>query len=221
MRSEHAAGVPQRPLFCGCADRGMRPDAAAKLHASSFGHAAFSREHAMRKLILLLTAATGLTIAGTMIGEHSLVAVVAPIGVQAAADEPAVMETVQFDWQGGRYCWHNGWQSPGWYWCGYHWGRGSDWGGPVGCTVGADRQFTFVVQEATVQEQTGQEAAAQEATAQEEIAPVGGGGNRIVRRDTRSLLPAVKPGVFRISDRQRGVELDRSLYLPIQHCDGC
>jgi hypothetical protein len=180
----------------------------------------------MRKLILLLTAATGLTIAGTMIGEHSLAAVVAPIGVQAAADEPAVMETVQFDWQGGRYCWHNGWQSPGWYWCGYHCGRGFAWGGPVGCTVGADWQFMFVVPEATVQEQTGQEATVQEqtgqeATAQEEIGPAGGGDNRIARQDARFLLPAVKPGVFRISDRRSGVEFDRRLYSPVQHCDGC
>jgi hypothetical protein len=109
------------------------PNAAATVHASSSEDAAFSRDHAMRILILLLTAATGLTIAGTMIGGHSQAAVIAPIGLQAAADELAVIETVQFNWQGRRYCWYDdGWQGPGWYWCGYHWRRGFGWGGPVG-----------------------------------------------------------------------------------------
>jgi hypothetical protein len=35
---------------------------------------------------------------------------------------------------GGRnYCWYdNGWNGPGWYWCGYGYNYGAGWGGPVG-----------------------------------------------------------------------------------------
>src|SRR5271169_6695170 len=88
----------------------------------------------MRKLILLLTATAALTFAGTMIGGRSQATVIdAPIGLRAAVDELSVIETVQFHWQGRRYCWYDdGWQGQGWYWCGYHWRRGFGWGGPVG-----------------------------------------------------------------------------------------
>ena len=31
------------------------------------------------------------------------------------------------------YCWYDdGWQGPGWYWCGYEWNGGFGWGGPYG-----------------------------------------------------------------------------------------
>jgi hypothetical protein len=31
------------------------------------------------------------------------------------------------------YCWYDeGWQGPGWYWCGYQWDDGFGWGGPYG-----------------------------------------------------------------------------------------
>ena len=34
-------------------------------------------------------------------------------------------------WEGRRYCWYDdGWNGPGWYWCGYPWRRGFGWGGP-------------------------------------------------------------------------------------------
>jgi hypothetical protein len=95
---------------------------------------AFSRESTMRKLILLLTAAAALTVAGSMIGGRSQAALMdAPIGLRAAADEQAAIETVAFYWQGRRYCWYeSGWRGPGWYWCGYRLRRGFGWGGPVG-----------------------------------------------------------------------------------------
>lgn len=31
------------------------------------------------------------------------------------------------------YCWYDeGWEGPGWYWCGYEWESGLGWGGPYG-----------------------------------------------------------------------------------------
>ena len=85
----------------------------------------------MRKLILSLTATAALTVAGSMIGGRSEAALIdAPIGLRAAADELTAKETVQFIWQGRRYCWYDdGWRGQGWYWCGYHWRRGFGWGG--------------------------------------------------------------------------------------------
>jgi hypothetical protein len=89
---------------------------------------------AMRKLFLSVTATAVLAVAGTMIAGQSQAALIdAPIGLRAAADDLAVIETVQFVWQGRRYCWYEfGWRGPGWYWCGYELRRGFGWGGPVG-----------------------------------------------------------------------------------------
>jgi hypothetical protein len=49
-------------------------------------------------------------------------------------DDPAVFQQAQFYlWAGHRFCWYwNGWQGPGWYWCGYAWHSGWGWGGPYG-----------------------------------------------------------------------------------------
>ena len=81
---------------------------------------------------LLATAVLSLVLA--VIGDGARAAVLdAPIGLRTAADELSVIETVQFFWQGRRYCWYDhGWRGPGWYWCGYRWRRGFGWGGPVG-----------------------------------------------------------------------------------------
>jgi|SRR6185312_12520459 len=51
-----------------------------------------------------------------------------------AKDDPAVFEKAQvYFYFGHRYCWYwDGWQGPGWYWCGYAWRRGWGWGGPYG-----------------------------------------------------------------------------------------
>src|SRR5215467_13632469 len=85
----------------------------------------------MRKICLTLTAT--LAVVGAMIGGRAQAAVIAPIGLGAAADELAAVDTVQFFWGGRRYCWYDvGWRGPGWYWCGYHWRRGVGWGGPIG-----------------------------------------------------------------------------------------
>lgn len=54
-------------------------------------------------------------------------------GVNAPASEALPLEAVQFYWGGYNYCWYsNGWNGPGWYWCGYPWRRGYGWGGGYG-----------------------------------------------------------------------------------------
>lgn len=49
---------------------------------------------------------------------------------------PALTERAQllpFLFGGSNYCWYpDGWNGPGFYWCGYPWRRGMGWGGPAG-----------------------------------------------------------------------------------------
>jgi hypothetical protein len=41
----------------------------------------------------------------------------------------ARVKNVQFIFGGRNYCRHDdGWQGPGWYWCGYAWNNGAGWG---------------------------------------------------------------------------------------------
>src|SRR5215204_3738282 len=86
----------------------------------------------MRKLSLILAATTAL-IAG--IGSSSQAAVVvSPKALLDAAGALDPLENVQIVyWDGRRYCWYDdGWQGPGWYWCGYRWRTGLGWGGGYG-----------------------------------------------------------------------------------------
>jgi hypothetical protein len=76
-------------------------------------------------------------------------AVAAGIGVMPAAAKAAVagpalasrlaatgtglVVKAQYIYGGQNYCWYlNGWQGPGWYWCGYAWEEGEGWGGGDG-----------------------------------------------------------------------------------------
>jgi hypothetical protein len=44
-----------------------------------------------------------------------------------------VADRLQAAWQGRRYCWYDdGWQGPGFYWCGYAKRHGLGWGGGAG-----------------------------------------------------------------------------------------
>lgn len=53
--------------------------------------------------------------------------------IRQAAENGAITEQAQFLFGGRNYCWYNdGWQGPGWYWCGYASRPGFGWGGPVG-----------------------------------------------------------------------------------------
>ena len=46
----------------------------------------------------------------------------------------ALIERVQYhSYDGDNYCWYDdGWQGPGWYWCGDEWLDGFGWGGGYG-----------------------------------------------------------------------------------------
>src|ERR1700736_5989072 len=91
-------------------------------------------EDTMHKVVLGLTAATSLVATWTALPSTASAAPFAqPSGIQGAADSLDVADTVQFFWEGHRYCWYDdGWQGSGWYWCGYRWHRGVGWGGGVG-----------------------------------------------------------------------------------------
>ena len=60
------------------------------------------------------------------------------IGIDAMKDLGTLASPVEkaqsVFWFGGRrYCFYwDGWQGPGWYWCGYAWRRGYGWGGAPG-----------------------------------------------------------------------------------------
>jgi len=89
----------------------------------------------MRKLSIALAAATALVAGVSVFGGNSYAAgVAAPNGILAGADTLNPLLNVQaYVWGGRRYCWYdNGWQGPGWYWCGYAWRRGYGWGGAYG-----------------------------------------------------------------------------------------
>jgi hypothetical protein len=56
-----------------------------------------------------------------------------PVDRLTPAAVPTNVEQAQFFFGGRNYCWYgNGWQGPGYYWCGYAWRRGFGWGGGAG-----------------------------------------------------------------------------------------
>jgi hypothetical protein len=83
----------------------------------------------LRKLVL------GLTLAGAA-ASPLVGAAEAAVGDGVAAAPVAQLlpvEKTQFFFGGGNYCFYpDGWQGPGFYWCGYAWRTGSGWGGPEG-----------------------------------------------------------------------------------------
>jgi hypothetical protein len=49
------------------------------------------------------------------------------------SDQFIPIEQAQFVFNGRPYCWYDdGWQGPGWYWCGYAYRTGLGWGGGYG-----------------------------------------------------------------------------------------
>src|SRR5258708_9158876 len=53
--------------------------------------------------------------------------------MRTAAENGAIIEQAQFFLGGRNYGWYDdGWQGPGWYWCGYAHRVGFGWGGGVG-----------------------------------------------------------------------------------------
>src|SRR5438034_4846417 len=86
----------------------------------------------MRKLGLILAAATAFTAGGAITGAQAL-----PLGSDPMREATGRVDAVQnvqvFYWHGRRYCWYDdGWHGPGFYWCGYAWRSGIGWGGGWG-----------------------------------------------------------------------------------------
>jgi hypothetical protein len=85
----------------------------------------------LRKLVLSIAIAAGFAVpltgsAQAAIGDGAL-------GLSVAAAQLAPVQKVQFVFGGQNYCWYdNGWQGPGFYWCGYAWNTGVGWGGGYG-----------------------------------------------------------------------------------------
>ncbi len=63
-----------------------------------------------------------------------MAAAAAPVAsLEGLAHNELPLEQAQFAFGGRNYCWYgNGWQGPGWYWCGFAFRRGLGWGGPQG-----------------------------------------------------------------------------------------
>jgi hypothetical protein len=91
------------------------------------------KEEAMRRIGLTLTAAAALIAFGTL-ADRLQAAPFAPEGLRAVVGSLDIIEKAQaFVWHGRRYCWYDdGWQGPGFYWCGYARRHGLGWGGGAG-----------------------------------------------------------------------------------------
>jgi len=88
----------------------------------------------MRRFSVTIAAATiffaGALIMGDSVGAAPMVA---PGAIRAAADSLNMVERAQFIWLGHNYCWYDdGWNGPGWYWCGQYLSSGIGWGGGYG-----------------------------------------------------------------------------------------
>jgi hypothetical protein len=60
-------------------------------------------------------------------------ATTATTSVNTATDRLTMVDQVQFVFGGRRHCWYaDGWNGPGWYWCGYRHRHGLGWGGGEG-----------------------------------------------------------------------------------------
>lgn len=77
--------------------------------------------------------------AATLMGASALAggASAAPSGGQLifGVDRPGdavSLDKAQYFWGGRNYCFYDGWNGPGYYWCGYGWRRGYGWGGGYG-----------------------------------------------------------------------------------------
>jgi hypothetical protein len=88
----------------------------------------------MRRLIAGLAAVAAVAVGATAIGTRAEAGPLPAFGgLSAASDAVAITENVQYFFGGRNYCWYDdGWQGPGWYWCGYRWRRGLGWGGGHG-----------------------------------------------------------------------------------------
>jgi hypothetical protein len=87
----------------------------------------------MQKFILGAAAATSLLGASVGVGAAQAAPSAQFIpGVYRSGDVVSLTQA-QFLYAGRNFCWYtNGWEGPGYYWCGYAWRRGLGWGGGAG-----------------------------------------------------------------------------------------
>ncbi len=88
----------------------------------------------MRRFAVTIAVTTifiaGAPIVGASVGAAPMVA---PRAIRDAADSLNMVERAQFIWLGHNYCWYDdGWNGPGWYWCGQYLTSGIGWGGGYG-----------------------------------------------------------------------------------------
>jgi hypothetical protein len=88
----------------------------------------------VKKLRMTIFAVGVLAIGGmSAIGQAQAAVPGGADAIRQAAENGAITEPVQFFFGGRNYCWYeDGWQGPGWYWCGYAYRPGFGWGGPIG-----------------------------------------------------------------------------------------
>jgi hypothetical protein len=86
----------------------------------------------MRNFVLAIGTASAL-ISSMAVSGNLQAASYANERIKTGLDETGLVENVQYVWQGRTYCWYDdGWQGPGWYWCGYRHREGLGWGGGRG-----------------------------------------------------------------------------------------
>ena len=88
----------------------------------------------MHRFTVTIAAATSLVAGAPIMGASVGAApMVAPAAIRGAVDSLNVVERAQFIWLGHNYCWYDdGWNGPGWYWCGQYLTSGIGWGGGYG-----------------------------------------------------------------------------------------
>lgn len=79
----------------------------------------------MRYLRNRLVAAAALTAAASLFTSAQALPIGGVDGLRIAANSGSIVEDAQYVRDGRRYCWYDdGWNSAGWYRCGYAWRRG-------------------------------------------------------------------------------------------------
>jgi hypothetical protein len=77
--------------------------------------------------------AASITVGSLLAIGSSANATIAATDVRAAVDSLTLIDQVQFVFGGHKHCWYpDGWNGPGWYWCGYRLRKGRGWGGGEG-----------------------------------------------------------------------------------------
>jgi Chaperone of endosialidase len=87
----------------------------------------------MRKLLTTIAAAAACVAAGSITDRAGAMPVGDSAGIRAGLQGIDITRTVQYAWGGQNYCWYDdGWNGPGWYWCGQYLSPGIGWGGGYG-----------------------------------------------------------------------------------------